>query len=118
MSRTRKIVMLTAATTLAAGGALIPTSAFAAAPARVEAAQAAPQQHGLHVNDGGGVNNNIPVFNNTGGFFGGPVNNNIPIFNNGGGLFGGGVNNNIPVFNNGGGLFGGGVNNNIPVFNN
>ncbi|MDX2709734.1 hypothetical protein PV350_44080, partial [Streptomyces sp. PA03-6a] len=110
MSRTRKIVMLTAATTLAAGGALLPTSAFAAAPAHVSAVQAAPQQHSLHVADGGGVNNNIPLFNNTGGFFGGQVNNNIPVFNNGGGgFFGGGVNNNIPVFNNGGGgFFGGG----------
>ncbi|WP_431951738.1 hypothetical protein [Actinacidiphila sp. bgisy167] len=116
MSRTRKIVMLTAATTLAAGGALLPTSAFAATPAHAGAVQAAPQQHALHVDDGG-VNNNIPVFNNPGGFFGGPVNNNIPIFNNGSGF--GQVNNNIPIFNNGGGgLFGGGVNNNIPVFNN
>ena len=88
MSQTifRRIVMLTSTTALAAGGALIPASAFAA-PAHSGVVAMAPTHghHGHHGDGGGGgggpVNNNVPVINNnTGG--GSPVNNNVPIINN------------------------------------
>ncbi|MFD5424363.1 hypothetical protein [Streptomyces sp. NPDC127084] len=62
-SRTRRLVVLSASTALAAGGVLLPTSAFAAtdSPHTAVTAKAAPQgdhwRHGKHGNKRGGGGN-------------------------------------------------------------